>query len=618
MGHRLRNISDLRNLRRSLAKSRDGKRPYVTVCAGTGCQATGASEVVEKFRQEIADRGLEDKVGVRASGCHGFCERGPLVVIRPESICYMNVEPSDVSQILSDTVLGRKVIDRLLYRDPVTNERVVHEKDIPFYRHQQRIVFGSNGEIDPTRIDDYLAIGGYQALEKVLLGMKPGEVIETIKRSGLRGRGGGGFPTGAKWESCRKAKGKEKFVICNADEGDPGAYMDRSLLEGNPHSVIEGMLIGAFAIGSEEGYVYVRNEYPLAVSNLSRAIDQAKEYGLLGKNILGSGLTFNLKISRGGGAFVCGESTALMASLEGRVGEPRAKYIHTVEHGLWDQPSNLNNVETWANVPVIINRGAEGYASIGTSGSKGTKIFSLVGKINNTGLVEVPMGITLRRIVYDIGGGIPKEKRFKAIQTGGPSGGCIPEHLLDLPVDFDRLQEAGSMMGSGGMIVMDEDNCMVDMARYFVQFLQEESCGKCTPCREGLQQMGEILTRICEGKGREEDIEHLKTLSRVMIDTSLCGLGSTAPNPVLSTLRYFGDEYEAHIRDKKCPARSCKGLISLSINPEKCTGCGACLKACPVDAIAGEKKSAHQIDGARCVKCRACYEACKFEAVTVK
>ena len=618
MSHHLSNISELRNFRRSLAKSRDGKRPCVTVCAGTGCQATGASEVVEKFRQEIADRGLEDKVDVRASGCHGFCERGPLVVIRPESICYMNVEPSDVSQILSDTVLGGKVIDRLLYRDPVTHERVVHEKDIPFYRHQQRIVFGSNGEIDPTRIDDYLVNGGYQALEKVLLGMKPGEVIETIKRSGLRGRGGGGFPTGAKWESCRKAKGKEKFVICNADEGDPGAYMDRSLLEGNPHSVIEGMLIGAFAIGSEEGYVYVRNEYPLAVSNLSRAIGQAKEYGLLGKNILGSGLTFNLKISRGGGAFVCGESTALMASLEGTIGEPRAKYVHTVEHGLWGQPSNLNNVETWANVPVIINRGADWYASIGTSGSKGTKIFSLVGKINNTGLVEVPMGITLRRIVYDIGGGIPKEKRFKAIQTGGPSGGCIPEHLLDLPVDFDRLQEAGSMMGSGGMIVMDEDNCMVDMARYFVKFLQEESCGKCTPCREGLQQMGEILSRICDGKGREEDIEHLKTLSRVMIDTSLCGLGSTAANPVLSTLRYFGDEYEAHIRDKKCPAHSCKGLISLSINPEKCTGCGACLRACPVGAIAGEKKSPHQIDGTRCVKCRACYEACKFEAVTVR
>jgi len=618
MNHRLTDISDLQSLRHSLKKSRERNSPCITICAGTGCQATGASEVVEKFRQEIMDRHLEERIEIRASGCHGFCERGPLVVIRPEMICYMNVEATDVSQILSDTLLEGKVIDRLLYQDPATKEKIVHEPDIPFYKFQQRIVFGSNGEIDPTRIDDYIAIGGYQGLEKVLFGMKPEEVIETIKKSGLRGRGGGGFLTGAKWESCRKAKGKERFVICNADEGDPGAYMDRSLLEGNPHRIIEGMLIGAYAIGSEEGYVYVRNEYPLAVTNLARAIDQAKAYGLVGKNILGSGLTFTLKISRGGGAFVCGESTALMASLEGRVGEPRAKYIHTVEHGLWDQPSNLNNVETWANVPVIINRGVDWYTSIGTPGSKGTKIFSLVGKINNTGLVEVPMGMTLRQIIYGIGGGIPGQKRFKAIQTGGPSGGCIPETLLDLPVDFDRLQEAGSMMGSGGMIVMDEDNCMVDMARYFVHFLQEESCGKCTPCREGLQQMGEILNRICEGKGRDEDIELLKGLSGAMIDTSLCGLGLTAPNPVLSTLRYFGDEYEAHIKDKKCPARFCKELISLSIDPEKCTGCGACLKACPVDAIFGEKKIPHQLDQDKCVKCRACYEACTFEAIEVR
>jgi NADH-quinone oxidoreductase subunit F len=611
-------MSALQKFRRSLKKSRDENKPCITICAGTGCQATGASEVVEEFKKEIMNRRLGEKIEVRASGCHGFCERGPLVVIRPDRICYMNVETADVPQILSDTVLEGKVIDRLLYQNPMTQEKIIHEENIPFYKFQQRTVFGSNGEIDPTQIDDYIAIGGYQGLEKVLSGMTPEEVIETIKKSGLRGRGGGGFPTGAKWESCRKAKGKEKFVICNADEGDPGAYMDRSLLEGNPHRVIEGMLIGAFAMGSEEGYVYVRNEYPLAVTNLRRAIDQAKEYGLLGKNILGSGLTFAIKINRGGGAFVCGESTALMASLEGRVGEPRAKYVHTVEHGLWDQPTNLNNVETWANIPIIINRGVDWYTSIGTSGSKGTKIFSLVGKINNTGLVEVPMGITLRQIVYDIGGGIPGGKHFKAIQTGGPSGGCIPESLLDLSVDFDRLQEAGSMMGSGGMIVMDEDNCMVDMAHYFVQFLQEESCGKCTPCREGLQQMGEILNRICDGKGQNEDIGLLQNLSRVMIDTSLCGLGLTAPNPVLSTLRYFRDEYEAHIQDKKCPARFCKGLISLSIDPEKCTGCGACLRACPVDAIIGEKKKPHQLDGDKCVKCRACYEACKFDAVMIQ
>jgi NADH:ubiquinone oxidoreductase subunit F (NADH-binding)/(2Fe-2S) ferredoxin/NAD-dependent dihydropyrimidine dehydrogenase PreA subunit len=618
MSPHIKSISDLQSLRRLLKKTRDGNKPCITICAGTGCQATGALEVVEKFRQEITDHHLEEKIEVRASGCHGFCERGPLVVIRPQMICYTNVERKDIPEILADTVLEGKVIDRLLYQNPITKEKIIHEQDIPFYKFQQRLVFGNNGEIDPTQIDDYIAIGGYQGLEKVVSEMKPEEVIGAIKKSGLRGRGGGGFPTGAKWEACRKAEGKEKFVICNADEGDPGAYMDRSLLEGNPHRVIEGMLIGAYAIGSEEGYVYVRNEYPLAVSNLRHAIEQAKDYGLLGKNVLGSDLTFTIKINRGGGAFVCGESTALMASLEGRVGEPRAKYIHTVEHGLWDQPTNLNNVETWANVPMIINRGVDWYASIGTAGSKGTKIFSLVGKINNTGLVEVPMGITLRQIVYDIGGGIPGGKRFKAIQTGGPSGGCIPESLLDLPVDFDRLQEAGSMMGSGGMIVMDEANCMVDMACYFVRFLQEESCGKCTPCREGLQQMGEILNRICDGNGRDGDIGLLQDLSQVMIDTSLCGLGLTAPNPVLSTIRYFRGEYEAHIKDKQCPAKFCKAFISVSIDPEKCTGCGACLRVCPVDAIAGEKKKPHQLNVNKCVKCRACDEACKFEAVVIQ
>ena len=618
MNQRMTSISGLRNLRQSLQASKDGHKPCITLCAGTGCQACGALEVVEGFRREILERNLAGKIEVRASGCHGFCERGPLVVIRPERICYTNVEVTDVPQILSRTVLQGEVIDRLLYQDPVTKEKIVHEQDIPFYKFQRRIVFGRNGEIDPTEIDDYIAIGGYQGIERVLSGMTPEEVIETIKKSGLRGRGGGGFPTGVKWESCRRSTGKEKFVICNADEGDPGAYMDRSILEGNPHSVLEGMLIGAYAMGSEEGYVYVRNEYPLAVSNLTRAIEQAKNYGLLGRNILGSDLTFHVKISRGGGAFVCGESTALMASLEGRVGEPRAKYVHTAEHGLWDQPSNLNNVETWANVPVILTGGAEAYASIGTPGSKGTKIFSLVGKINNTGLVEVPMGITLREIIYDIGGGIPGGKRFKAVQTGGPSGGCIPESLLDLPIDFDRLQDAGSMMGSGGMIVMDEDNCMVDVARYFVHFLQEESCGKCTPCREGLDQMGEVLTRICAGEGREEDVEILDDLSRTMIDTSLCGLGSTAPNPVLSTLRYFRDEYETHIKDRRCPARVCKALVTYALDPEKCTGCGACLRACPANAIMGEKKEAHRLDVERCVKCGACYQACKFEAVSVQ
>jgi len=617
MSPHFRTISELRSFREGLKKARDPESPWIAICCGTGCQACGALEVLEAFREKIQEMGLKDQIGIRATGCHGFCERGPLVVIRPQKICYMNVTTEDVSEILHQVANGGGVIERLLYQDPLSKQRILYEEEIPFYKFQQRIVFGNNGEIDPTDIDDYIRIGGYQALEKVLSTMTPEAVIQTIKDSGLRGRGGGGFPTGIKWEACRRAKGKEKFVICNADEGDPGAYMDRSLLEGNPHSVIEGMLIGAYAIGSEEGYVYVRNEYPLAISNLTCALDQARAYGLLGKNILGSGLNFQIKISRGGGAFVCGESTALMASLEGRVGEPRAKYIHTVEQGLWNQPSNLNNVETWANVPIIINRGVEWYTSIGTEGSKGTKIFSLVGKINHTGLVEVPMGMTLRQIIFDIGGGIPKGKRFKAVQTGGPSGGCIPESLLDLPVDFDRLQEAGSMMGSGGMIVMDEDNCMVDMARYFVHFLEEESCGKCTPCREGLHQMGRILNRICRGEGKEGDIELLEDLSLVMIESSLCGLGLTAPNPVLSTLRYFREEYEAHIEEKRCPAKFCRDLISFSIRPEKCTGCGACVRVCPTQAIKGERKKAHFLESQKCVKCKACVEACKFEAIEI-
>ncbi|NIS70611.1 MAG: 4Fe-4S dicluster domain-containing protein [Proteobacteria bacterium] len=618
MTQRLTSISALRNLRRSLQKSRDGGRPCITICAGPGCLARGATEVVKAFEKGIEKYNLADKTRIRASGCHGFCERAPLVVFHPQRVCYTDVKPADVDEIISKTALEGRIIDRLLYHDPSTRERIIHEQDIPFYKLQKKIVSGKNEEIDPTRIDDYIATGGYRALEKVFSEMTPEGVIDRIKESGLRGRGGGGFPSGAKWEACRQAPGREKFVICNADEGDPGAFMDRSILEGNPHSVIEGMIIGAYAIGSQEGYVYVRNEYPIAVKNLTHAIDQAMGYGLLGRNILGSELSLTIKINRGGGAFVCGESTALMASLEGRVGEPRAKYVHTVEHGLWNQPSNLNNVETWANVPIIIDKGADWYSSIGTEHSKGTKIFSLVGKINHTGLVEVPMGMTLRQIIYDIGGGIPGGKRLKAVQTGGPSGGCIPESLLDIPVDFDRLQEVGSMMGSGGLIVMDEDTCMVDVARYFVRFLEGESCGKCTPCREGLRQMEEILGRISEGAGMDGDIELLEDLSLVMVDTSLCALGSTAPNPVLSTIRYFRDEYEVHIRDKRCPAKVCKNLIAFAIDPDKCTGCGACLKACPVDAISGDEKQIHHLDIDSCVKCGACYEACKFEAIQVE
>ncbi|MDH5364760.1 MAG: SLBB domain-containing protein, partial [Dehalococcoidia bacterium] len=450
------------------------------------------------------------------------------------------------------------IVDRLLYTDPNTGKKITYEHEVPFYKKQKRLLLGDNSNIDPTLIEDYLALGGYAALSQALFEMSPEQIIEEVKKSGLRGRGGGGFPAGVKWESCRRAHGDTKYVLCNAEEGDPGAFVDRSLLEGNPHSILEGMIIGAYAIGAHQSYVYIRNDYHLALKNLITAIKQAEEYGFLGENILGSGFDFSIRINRGGGAYICGESTALMASLEGKVGEPRAKYVHTVERGLWEQPTNLNNVETWANVPLIINNGADWYSKIGTDGSKGTKIFSLVGKINNTGLIEVPMGITLREIIYGIGGGIPEGRKFKAVQTGGPSGGCIPESLLDLPVDFDELTKVGSMMGSGGMIVMDENTCMVDIAKYFVNFLEGESCGKCLPCREGLKRMSQILTDITEGKGNDGDIDLLERLSATLIDSSLCALGSTAPNPVLTTIRYFRDEYEAHIRGKRCPAGVCK------------------------------------------------------------
>jgi len=581
--------------------------------------ALGSGDVITTFKQEMKKQGLDTSVDLRVTGCRGFCERGPHVVIHPEGILYQRVRQKDVADIISQTVKNGNVLDRLLYADPTTGKRIVHESEIPFYARQNRLLLASSARIAPDSIDDYLALGGYAALSKVLFNMSPGEIIEEVKKSGLRGRGGGGFPAGRKWESCRNAEGDTRYVICNCDEGDPGAFMDRSLMEGNPHSVLEGMLIGAYAIGSEQGYIYIRNEYPLAVRHTELAIKQAEEYGLLGKNILGSGFSFSVSINRGGGAFICGESTALMASLEGKVGEPRAKYVHTSEKGLWDMPTNLNNVETWANVPLIINQGADWYTRIGTENSKGTKIFSLVGKVNNTGLVEVPMGMTLREIVYDIGGGIPGGKKFKAVQTGGPSGGCIPESMLDLPVDFDELTRVGSMMGSGGMIVMDESNCMVDIAKYFISFLEEESCGKCLPCREGLKRMNEILTDITEGRGKEGDIELLEDLSAVLVDSSLCALGTSAPNPVLTTIRYFRDEYEAHIRDKRCPAAVCKELITYSIDQEKCPGCGLCVKACPVEAITfmGKKKPV-VLDQEKCIKCGACYDVCNLGAVIVK
>jgi NADH:ubiquinone oxidoreductase subunit F (NADH-binding)/(2Fe-2S) ferredoxin/ferredoxin len=613
---RINSPDELEKVRKEIASLRDPNKTSISICAGTGCLASGANEVVNAFKAEIERQGLEAAVDAKGTGCPGFCERGPVVVIYPEEICYLEVKPEDVPEIVSQTI-QKKVVDRLLYVDPTTNERATRESDIPFYKNQVRNIIGNNIRIDPKTIDDYLALGGYSALVKVLFGMTPEEVIKEVKKAGLRGRGGGGFPAARKWEESRNAPDEIKYVIVNADEGDPGAFMDRALLEGNPHSILEGLTIGAYAVGSHEGYIYVRQEYPLAVENVTIAIKQAEEYGLLGKNILGSGFDFTVQVHQGAGAFVSGESSALMTALEGRVGEPRPKYIHTAVRGLWEKPSVLNNVETWANVPLIINKGADWFAQFGTEGSKGTKIFSLVGKINNTGLVEVPMGITLRDIIYKVGGGIPGGKRFKAVQTGGPSGGCIPEKHLDMKVDFDELTQAGSMMGSGGMIVMDEDTCMVDVARYFLDFLSDESCGKCVPCREGIRQMFKVLTHIGNGKGREGDIELLEELAEVAINASLCALGKSAPNPVLSTIRYFREEYEAHIREKRCPAYSCKELIAFYIDPEKCQACMTCLKKCPAEAISGGKKRIHVIDQEKCTKCGTCFEVCppRFGAV---
>ena len=615
---RINSPAELEEFRKGILSKRDPNKPCITLCSGSACHATGSGEVAARIEEELQKQGLSDEVDIRKTGCHGFCERGPIIINHPEEISYFQIKPEDVPEIISETIKGKKVVERLLYTDPDTNEKIIHESEIPFYKHQERLVFGSNGNIDPKSIDDYLAIDGYSALSKALSEMTSEDVLEEVKKSNLRGRGGGGFPAGRKWEGTRNAPDEIKYVIVNADEGDPGAYMDRSLLEGNPHSILEGLTIGAYAIGSHEGYIYVRQEYPLAVENVNLAIKTAEEYGFLGKNILGSGFDFKVIVHQGAGAFVCGESTALMTALEGRVGEPRPKYIRSNIKGLWNKPSVLNNVETWANVPIIINKGADWFAQFGTEGSKGTKIFSLVGKITNTGLVEVPMGTPLKDIIYKIGGGIPNGRKFKAVQTGGPSGGCIPEELLDLKVGFDELTKVGSMMGSGGMIIMDEDTCMVDVARYFIDFLTDESCGKCVPCREGLRQMHKILTNITKGKGRESDIELLEALSETAKEAALCALGKSAPNPFLSTLRYFRDEYEAHINEKRCPALSCKELISYYVDPAKCKACMICLRKCPAEAIDGGKNKIHIVDQEKCTKCGTCFEVCppRFGAVT--
>ena len=593
-------------------------RAHVLCCGGTGCTSSGSAQIIERFEQKIKEAGLEKEVKVVRTGCFGLCEAGPVVIVYPEGTFYSRVKVEDVDEIVSEHLLKGRHVQHLVYTDHATHEQNANKglQDINFYKHQKRVALRNCGVIDPENIDEYLAFDGYKALEKALTSMTREQVIDEILKSGLRGRGGGGFPTGLKWKFTYSSQADQKYVACNADEGDPGAFMDRSVLEGDPHCVLEAMAIAGYAIGASEGYIYVRAEYPIAVKRLEIAIAQAHEYGLLGENIFGTGFNFDIKIRLGAGAFVCGEETALMRSIEGKRGEPTPRPPFPAVKGLFGKPTMLNNVETYANVAQIILKGADWFASMGTEKSKGTKVFALGGKINNTGLVEVPMGTPLRTIIYDIGGGIPNGKKFKAVQTGGPSGGCLPAELLDTPVDYDNLIAAGSMMGSGGMIVMDEDNCMVDIARFFLDFTVDESCGKCTPCRVGTRRMLEILECIVNGKGEEGDIERLEELANTIKSTALCGLGQTAPNPVLSTLKFFRSEYEAHIREKRCPAHHCRALLHYVINPDLCRGCTACTRVCPVEAISGELRKPHQIDTSKCLKCGACAEKCKFHAIT--
>ncbi len=590
-------------------------RSHVLVCGGTGCVAGGSLAVQVRMKEELARKGLDKEILVVQTGCHGMCELGPIVVVYPEGTFYTRVQPEDAKTIVEEHLYKGRVVEKLLYKPSEKMESVKHYNELPFYAKQNRIALRNCGYINPDNIEEYIARDGYQALAKVLLEMTPDDVISEIKTSGLRGRGGGGFPTGMKWEFCKKSVSDKKYTICNADEGDPGAFMDRSILEGDPHSVLEGMAIGAYAMGADEGYIYCRAEYPLAIKRLKAAIAQAESYGLLGRNIMGTNFSFELHIKEGAGAFVCGEETALMASIEGERGMPRPRPPFPANKGLWGKPSNINNVETWANVNPIIVNGGDWYASMGTEKSKGTKVFALTGKVKNTGLVEVPMGITIREIIFDLGGGIINDKQFKAAQIGGPSGGCLTAEHLDLPVSYESLTGAGAIMGSGGLVIMDEETCMVDVAKFFLEFTQSESCGKCVPCREGTKQMLLTLQRITSGKGTMEDLDTLEELAVMVKECSLCGLGQTAPNPVLTTLRYFRDEYEAHIRDKKCPAKACSALIQYLVNPDICRKCGLCAKNCPVNCISGDRQTPYVIDQSKCIKCGTCLEVCPFKAI---
>ena len=613
---KLASIDKLYKFQKRLKQETDPQRLRVRICM-TGCRAFGAVEVCNAFKNSIVENGLKGKVDIIETGCHGFCARAPVAAVDPYGFFYQQISPRDVPQIVQETLIGGTPVEKLMYQHPPTKELIPLEKDVPFYREQMKIVLRNCGQIDPTRINDYITRDGYLAIARVLSSMTPEEVIAEVQRSGLRGRGGAGFPTGNKWTFARNARGEKKYIVCNADEGDPGAFMDRAVLEGDPHTVLEGMLIAAYAIGAQEGYIYVRAEYPIAVNHIKKAAADARSLGLLGEKILGTDFNFDVKIKEGAGAFVCGEETALIASIEGRRGMPRTRPPFPAVSGLWGKPTNINNVETFANVPPIIHRGSDWYASLGTEKSKGTKIFALAGKINNTGLVEVPMGITLEQIIFNVGGGIPGNKKFKAAQTGGPSGGCIPATLLNLPIDYDSLTAAGAIMGSGGLIIMDENTCMVDLAKFFLTFTQSESCGRCVPCRLGTKRMLETLQRITEGAGEVSDLEALKDLGVIIKDASLCGLGQTAPNPVLTTIRYFEDEYRAHIEEKRCPAGVCKALIRYEIDEQTCTGCGLCRRACPQSAISGKAKEPHILEQSLCIKCGICHAECKFDAVKI-